>query len=537
MIKKLARKLYKKSCYKQLPKKRISELIFEAIQLPEQPARIHNFILDIFTEIVDASGSKAVLLYHYRDDGKKWLVYPKLGEYAIPVNAQLEFLADEKGIEYLSDKNPLIAKIKEALSLNGRLNEALLFRFTKETDYLYLFEKTDSVAEQYDLFMVFIKMLHKNVQLQLQNIRQASKNKLLQKSLAQSDKKLHSTEKSLRKRIYEINNLLEISNELYSNLDLEQMINAALLIIIGQIGSEKAFVVLNEPMRGGFFKYYSKGFGSETSPLTVELDEPIVSFLLRQQQPVLVEELKKHQELSPFIQSMEEDDILLLAPLIYSERLEGIIGCGEKIFGGEWGASDIQMFNILVNIISVSLGNAQMYEQVKKMSFTDAMTNLNNYRYFENRLREEIKRAQRQNSKVSMIMMDIDHFKNYNDSLGHQAGDEALRKVALVLKNTAREDDIVTRYGGEEFSVILPGTEKEVVAILAERLRNTIEADKFFREEVQPEGRLTISLGGATFPDDAENYEQLIEKADKALYKSKENGRNRFTIYDKSMEM
>jgi diguanylate cyclase (GGDEF)-like protein len=177
-----------------------------------------------------------------------------------------------------------------------------------------------------------------------------------------------------------------------------------------------------------------------------------------------------------------------------------------------------------------------MYENVKMMSFTDGMTGLNNYRYFDNRLREELKRAQRAGSRVSLIMLDIDHFKNYNDSLGHQSGDEALRKLGLILRNTAREDDIVNRYGGEEFSVILPGIEKVSISVLAERLRKTVEKEVFFKQDVQPGGSLTISLGAATYPDDADSFEQLITKADQALYHSKKNGRNRFTIYDDSLE-
>ena len=177
-----------------------------------------------------------------------------------------------------------------------------------------------------------------------------------------------------------------------------------------------------------------------------------------------------------------------------------------------------------------------MYENVKMMSFTDGMTGLNNYRYFDNRLREEIKRAQRTGGMVSLIMLDIDHFKNYNDSLGHQSGDEALRKLGLLLKNTAREDDIVNRYGGEEFTVILPGIEKSSIAVLAERLRKTVEEEDFFKQNVQPGGSLTISLGAAAYPDDADSVDQLIARADQALYISKAEGRNRFTIYDESLE-
>lgn len=536
MIKKLISKLYNKARNKSLAPENISFLLAESAALTKDPSLLHSFILNMFAEIVSSFVDNVLLLHHKRRNGKKWHLYPESKEYEFSINAQLEFIVDDKGIDYLYTGNPLLDKIKGLLNTNGKLNEGVIFRLNEELDYLLLFENGHQSYKYVDLFVSVVKVLQNNIQIHSENVRSGKKNSILQKSLEISERKLHDTDKSLRKRIYEINNLLEISDELYSILDLDQMINAALLIIIGQIGSEKAFIILHEPMQAGFYKHFSKGFGSETTNVTVELDDPIVHYLMKKQQPVFVKDLIEDEELQPFIKSLKDDNIQLLAPLIYSGRLDGIIGCGEKLFGDEWGYSDIQMFNILVNIISVSLGNARMYENVKKMSFTDAMTNLNNYRYFENRLREEIKRARRQNSMVSMIMLDIDNFKNYNDSLGHQAGDDALRQLGLLLKTTAREDDIVNRYGGEEFSIILPGIEKESIMTLAERLRKKIEKEKFYKEDIQPNGRLIISLGGATFPDDADNFEQLIEKADKALYKSKEKGRNRFTLYDKSLE-
>jgi diguanylate cyclase (GGDEF)-like protein len=130
-----------------------------------------------------------------------------------------------------------------------------------------------------------------------------------------------------------------------------------------------------------------------------------------------------------------------------------------------------------------------------------------------------------------MIMLDIDNFKNYNDALGHRAGDEALEMVGAILKSTVRKDDIVNRYGGEEFAIILPGMGKDSIHILAERIRENVDQASFYKQEVQPGNSLTISLGGATFPVDADNFDDLVKKADKALYNSKTQGRNRFTLY------
>ncbi len=131
-----------------------------------------------------------------------------------------------------------------------------------------------------------------------------------------------------------------------------------------------------------------------------------------------------------------------------------------------------------------------------------------------------------------MIILDVDNFKNFNDTLGHPAGDDLLRQLARILKETVRDNDIVCRYGGEEFAVILPGVEKDGALILAERLRSRVEKERFPGEEVQPNGKLTISLGLATLPQDAVNKEDLIRRSDKALYAAKKSGRNRVVPYN-----
>ena len=165
------------------------------------------------------------------------------------------------------------------------------------------------------------------------------------------------------------------------------------------------------------------------------------------------------------------------------------------------------------------------FEQQYKLATTDGLTDLYNHRYFQEQLRMHIEHAKRYNSSFSLIIIDIDFFKKFNDNFGHQSGDAVLRQVAQTLKNNVRATDIVCRYGGEEMSIILPNTSKEEAYSTAQKICERV-ASKNFKLANGKETNVTISLGVSTFPFDGENAEILIESADKRLYDAKTNGRN-----------
>jgi diguanylate cyclase (GGDEF)-like protein len=175
---------------------------------------------------------------------------------------------------------------------------------------------------------------------------------------------------------------------------------------------------------------------------------------------------------------------------------------------------------------------ALLYERARQMAITDRLTGLYNFGYFLERLKEERLRAERYHRLMSLVILDIDHFKKYNDSNGHPAGNEVLKKIATILKQEAREVDIVARYGGEEMVIILPETSRKRAAELAERIRQRIAETLFDHMQSQPLGRMTLSAGVATFPVDATQEDDLIKKADSCLYQAKALGRNRVVAYD-----
>ena len=172
--------------------------------------------------------------------------------------------------------------------------------------------------------------------------------------------------------------------------------------------------------------------------------------------------------------------------------------------------------------LAVAISHARLFRHVQTQAMTDSLTGLYNHRYFQERLEREVKLADRNDDKVSLILLDLDHLKRINDSLGHRAGDAALCHVARLMQTTVRGVDVCARYGGEEFVVILPQCDREGAIMVAERLRESIASTP-----AQKIGQVTASIGVATYPSSARSKEELIEMADRAMYLAKAAGRNR----------
>jgi diguanylate cyclase (GGDEF)-like protein len=173
----------------------------------------------------------------------------------------------------------------------------------------------------------------------------------------------------------------------------------------------------------------------------------------------------------------------------------------------------------------------RLYEQTRASAYVDELTGLRNYRLFREYLEREAERSLRYGAPLSLVMIDVDSFKHYNDRNGHEAGNEVLVAIAALLAQSLRKVDLPARYGGEEFGLILPSTSKKDAALVAERTRSRIESHAFPLGQHQPEGRLTVSLGVATLPADARGAADLVRCADRALYGAKEKGKNRVQLY------
>jgi diguanylate cyclase (GGDEF)-like protein len=221
----------------------------------------------------------------------------------------------------------------------------------------------------------------------------------------------------------------------------------------------------------------------------------------------------------------------LAIPVLINERTVGSMQMfrrGSPAFTAE----DAQMLWVLSRVTEKLLSREITNEGLLRFAFTDYLTGLKSRGYFEQQLELEIKRSERKEEPFALLMLDIDHFKQLNDRLGHSVGDGVLRQVGQVLMEGMREIDTVARYGGEEFAIILPDTTLEEAGIIAQRIRSSMEQRNF---EVQGEtlnDSISISIGMAMFGSDSFDKKQLIQFADAALYHAKSSGRNRVVFYN-----
>ncbi len=285
------------------------------------------------------------------------------------------------------------------------------------------------------------------------------------------------------------------------------------------------------------YSFYKKG-GSELDKIVRNIKVP-----LREDSGVLAmtvmegmsfeitnEHTRRNIEGDTVLQSLRTE-YFVTVPLRAKDKVIGVILADNIFTKKPITKDDIRTLTMFANHAGLAIENSRLYEQTVHQANTDMLTRLWNHGYFQYSLTEELKKAYESKKELSLVMFDIDNFKNYNDTLGHQMGDQLLRDVAKILKATCDGKGSVARYGGEEFAVILPGMRKDAAYQIAEVLRQAIEGFQFKGQDVQPNKNLTISAGLATYPQDALDKEKLIYLADMALYEAKRTGKNKVCAY------
>lgn len=265
----------------------------------------------------------------------------------------------------------------------------------------------------------------------------------------------------------------------------------------------------------------TKGPYAETlAELTYKADEGLIGWIMKNKKPIWLGGSRKSSDYPSLI---ENEPSSIIVPMVIENKIIGIVYIGSEN-DDFYNENSLNLVSTVAYQTAMALKNAELYEKMVALAITDGLTGLYTHRYFKERLAESCKEYERTKKTFSLIMVDTDHFKSYNDTLGHPEGDKLLKEIASLLKTYCRDTDLVARYGGDEFAVILKESDKENSIRVAERIREAF-VSKFGSYKV----RITASIGVANFPMDASKMSDFLVAADNALYNSKKNGRNRVT--------
>jgi len=266
--------------------------------------------------------------------------------------------------------------------------------------------------------------------------------------------------------------------------------------------------------------------GKEAASIRPKIGEGVAGWVAESGKPAIVNDVKRDPRFAPHVDAKTsfETRSILCAPLISRGRTIGVLEILNKR-GGSFTKTDLEQVLTLVEPCAIAIENAILFQRTEQLTITDDLTRLFNSRYLNLYLGREIKRCKRHGIPLSVIFLDLDGFKGINDQYGHLAGSGTLTEVGGILALGVRESDILARYGGDEFIVVLPETPASGALVIAERLRRAIEEHRF----LEPQGiaaRISASFGISTYPDHALSPEGLIQKADQAMYRVKEREKN-----------
>ena len=258
----------------------------------------------------------------------------------------------------------------------------------------------------------------------------------------------------------------------------------------------------------------------------IKIGQGVAGWVVQYKKPLIINDVKEDRRFDARIDLLTgfKTRSILCAPLISRGRIIGAVELINKR-RGPFNSEDLDMVTTLVEPGAIAIENAILYQKSAELTVTDDLTKLFNSRYLNVHLRREIKRSRRYGVPVSLIFLDLDGFKNVNDRHGHLAGSRALYEVGQIIQETVREIDVVSRYGGDEFTIILPQTGAAGAMTIAERIRCSIQ-ERAFLADIGLGVRLTASFGVSTFPDHGQSREDLIQRADQAMYLIKERGKN-----------
>lgn len=334
--------------------------------------------------------------------------------------------------------------------------------------------------------------------------------------------------RELKRTVDELAVLHEIGKAITSTLDVREVLRIMLAKVSELLRPHNWSLLMVDEKTGELVFEVVVGEGSESiKGLRVGVGEGIAGWVAREQQPLLVADVHADARFAGRFDAVSQFQThsILCVPLISKGKTLGVVELVNGPADGAFTHGDLKTLAAVADYAAIAMENAQNFQRVQELTVVDDHTQLFNSRHLRRVLEAEVARAKRFGHPLSMIFFDLDRFKTVNDTHGHQSGSALLAEVGRLLLGSLRSVDVPTRYGGDEFAILLPETDRQAALNAARRFRKALREHTFLVDRGLSV-RLTASYGVATFPDDASDEEQLIRQSDLAMYKVKESGRD-----------
>lgn len=337
---------------------------------------------------------------------------------------------------------------------------------------------------------------------------------------------------SLKQKIQELQTFNEVVQAINSSLRPQEIMRVIMEKTADLIKAEGwSVLLLDDNRRDLVFVAVAGEAGKKIMGMRLKVGQGVAGWVARYGQSLIVPDVTKDPRFYSGIDKKSKftTKSVLCVPMKSRNKIIGVVEVVNKIGGEPFTKDDLEIFENLVAHITVALENANMYRKMEEASQIDTLTNLYNSRYCNQFLDNFLLNRKGMRGTISLIFLDIDFFKLVDDNFGHLVGSETLRLLGERIKKVVRSGDVVARYGGDEYIVILPNTDKKTAAVIAERIRREINQDPFYAFK-NKKFNISVTLGVATYPNDAKNRDELIGKADKAMYEGKLSGRDKVVL-------
>ena len=348
-------------------------------------------------------------------------------------------------------------------------------------------------------------------------------------SLKKQVESLRETNTELQEKVHLLELIVQISTLPVATVDKEQTLASLNLFFRDNILCDAFAVLLKVDPAAPYNVITCDGFDLQSGRELTRREENGISRTLQNSDNVCLADLSAAA--APPMFARDSGSMLLLPMLIGGVKRSGLLVLWRQK-PNAFPAKETGRLETVAMHVALVLDKTLLFHTTRELAYSDGLTGIFNRRYFDQRYLREFLRAKRYKRSLAVLMIDIDHFKKYNDALGHLLGDVALRKVAAVLEKNLRRADIACRYGGEEFVVLLPESDSSHAVMAAEKLRRAVLKVDFEGEDKMPDGVVSVSIGVAAYPEHGEDAGVLLNQADKGLYEAKRRGRNRVVLMD-----